>query len=364
MGAALSAEQRRATEGICGSARGAELIVGVAGAGKTTLLQVVAAAFEASGCRVVGTATSGQAARTLGREAELGESRTLASLLWRLDHDRLALDERSVVILDEVGMTEDAHLIALTARIEAAGAKLVLVGDHHQLGAVGPGGALAALVRRHPDVVHQLTENRRQHDVAERRTLVELRDGDVAKAVAWYHDQGRLHAAADRDVALQQAVDAWAVDVAAGHHTGLYAWRRANVAALNQRARAWMDATGRLAGPELTCPGGHAYRAGDRVVTLGPGADGRLVTSQRAVITAVDLARPDPDVANRRRPAPARPQRRSRRRPPGLRVRHHRAPRSRIHHRAGSPLRRRRRPRAGLRGPVEGPGVHPRLDGG
>jgi ATP-dependent exoDNAse (exonuclease V) alpha subunit len=224
IGATLSAEQRQAAEGICASGRGAELIVGVAGAGKTTLLQVVAAAFEAGGCRVVGTATSGQAARTLGREAELGESRTLASLLWRMDHDRVVLDDRSVVILDEVGMTEDAHLVALTARVEAAAAKLVLVGDPHQLGSVGPGGALAALVRRHPDVVHQLSENRRQHDPAERRTLAELRAGDVAKAVAWYHDQGRIHAVADRDLALQQVVDAWAADVAAGHQTGLYAW--------------------------------------------------------------------------------------------------------------------------------------------
>jgi thymidylate kinase len=83
--------------------------VGVAGAGKTTLLQVVSAAYEAAGCLVVGTATSGQAARTLGREADMGESRTLASLLWRLDHNRLTLDDRTVVILDEVGMTEDAH---------------------------------------------------------------------------------------------------------------------------------------------------------------------------------------------------------------------------------------------------------------
>ncbi len=196
-----------------------------------------------------------------------------------------------MVILDEAGMTEDAHLVALTARIEVAGAKLVLVGDSRQLGAVGPGGALAALARRHPDVVHQLSENRRQHDVSERRTLAELRDGDIGKAVAWYHDKGRLHAAADRDVAVQQAVDAWAwaTDEAAGHQTGLYAWRRANVAALNQRARTWMEVSGRLSGPELTCPGGHAYRAGDLVVTLAAGADGRLVTSQRAVITAVDL---------------------------------------------------------------------------
>jgi conjugative relaxase-like TrwC/TraI family protein len=288
IGTALSDEQRQAAESICGSGRGAELIVGVAGAGKTTLLQVVAAAFEAAGCRVVGTATSGQAARTLGREADLGESRTLASLLWRLDHDRLVLDERSVVILDEMGMTEDAHLVALTARIEAAGAKLVLVGDPHQLGSVGPGGALAALVRRHPEAVHQLSENRRQHDVGERHTLAELRAGDVGKAVAWYSRQGRLHTAADRDAALQQAVDAWAADVAAGHQTGLYAWRRTNVASLNERAREWMDDTGRLSGPELVCPGGGRYRAGDRVVTLAPGADGALVTSQRAVIAGVD----------------------------------------------------------------------------
>jgi hypothetical protein len=184
-------------------------------------------------------------------------------------------------------------------------------------------GPSLALVRRHPDVVHHLTENRRQHDVAERRTLAELRHGDVGKAVAWYHDQGRLHAAADRDVALQQALDAWAADVAAGHQTGLYAWRRANVAALNQRARAWMEATGRLAGPELTCPGGNTYRAGDRVVTLSAGAEGRLATSQRAVITARRSAQPDADVAHRRRPARAARHRRSWIGPSRLRVRHH-----------------------------------------
>ncbi len=33
-----------------------------------------------------------------------------------------------------------------------------------------------------------------------------------------------------------------------------------------------MEATGRLPGPELNCPGGHAYRPGDRVVTFAPGS--------------------------------------------------------------------------------------------
>ena len=155
---------------------------------------------------------------------------------------------------------------------------------------VGPGGALEALIKRHPDAVHHLAQNRRQHDPAERQALDELRDGDVGEAVSWYIAQGRVHAVPTRDDALQAAVEAWVTDVAAGHETGLYAWRRANVAELNRRARAWMEASGRLTGPELACPGGASYRAGDRVVTLAPGPRGKMVTSERATVEAVDFA--------------------------------------------------------------------------
>jgi thymidylate kinase len=40
-----------------------ELIAGVAGSGKTTALAVLRDAYEAEGYRVIGTSTSGQAAR-------------------------------------------------------------------------------------------------------------------------------------------------------------------------------------------------------------------------------------------------------------------------------------------------------------
>jgi conjugative relaxase-like TrwC/TraI family protein len=288
LGGRLSGEQASAAMAICISGRGAELVVGVAGAGKTTMLKAVAAAFETAGHRVVGTATSGQAACNLGREAELGESATLASLIWRLEHGQVRLDDKTVVLCDEVGMTDDVDLVRVCAHAEVAGAKLVLIGDHRQLGAVGPGGALAALVARHPDAVHYLMDNRRQHDPGERRSLDQLRDGDINLAVSWYQTQDRIHAIPVRDDALRAAVDAWAADVAAGHDAALFAWRRANVAALNQAAREWMQATGRLSGPELVCPGGLAYRAGDRVVALAPGPDRSLVTSQLGTVVSVD----------------------------------------------------------------------------
>jgi hypothetical protein len=288
LGAQLSEEQRSAVLAICTSGRGAELVEGVAGAGKTTMLKVVAAAFAEAGCEVIGTATSGQATRNLSSEADIGESRTLASLIWRLDHHQLALVERTVVILDEVGMTDDVDLVRLAAHVEAAGAKLILLGDHRQIGPVGPGGALGALVSRHPSAVHHLLENRRQHDPDERKALAALRDGEVAEAISFYVGHDRIHAKGDRVDALQAAVDAWAADVTAGHRTGLYAWRRANVAELNALARSWMGSTGRLSGAELVCPGGTAYRAGDEVVALAPGPGGTLVTSERAVVLAVE----------------------------------------------------------------------------
>ena len=50
-----------------------------------------------------------------------------------------------------------------------------------------------------------------------------------------------------------------------------------------------MAAEGRLTGPELVAPGGAHYAAGDRIVTLAPAAGGQVVTSERGVVTAVDL---------------------------------------------------------------------------
>ena len=83
-------------------------------------------------------------------------------------------------------------------------------------------------------------------------------------------------------------VNAWMADTCSGLNSGLYAWRRDNVAALNTAARAAWAADGHLNGPELEAPGGRRYAAGDRIVTLAPGAGGAIVTSERGTVTAVD----------------------------------------------------------------------------
>jgi hypothetical protein len=286
-GRPLTSGQKEMVAAVVTSGRGVELVVGVAGAGKSTALDAARRAFEDAGFKVLGTAVSGQAARTLRTDAGIDEARTIASLLWRLDHGQFNLDRQTVIVCDEAGMADDPAMLRLLAATEAAGSKLVIVGDHHQIGAVGPGGSLEALVSRHAGGVHVLKENVRQADPEERAVLAQLREGDVDQAVRWYAGHERVEVAPGREEALDRMAAAWAEDVAEGKETAMLAWRRANVTALNSRARAAMAKAGRLSGPELSV-GGNVYQAGDRVVTLAPTAHGRLVTSQRGKVVAVD----------------------------------------------------------------------------
>lgn len=286
LGRPLSAGQYRAIEAVATSGSGLDLVVGVAGSGKTTALEVARAAFEADGHRVLGAATSGQAALNLQREAGV-ESRTIASLVWRLEHGTVRLDNQTVVFVDEAGMTSDANLLKLLVAANVAGAKVVAIGDHHQLDAVAPGGGLEALTTRHPDHVHVLDENVRQRDPGERAALSMLRAGSVELAVDWYRHHDRIHPQSNRSDALDETVHDWDTDRAAGLDTVMLAWRRRDVAALNHRARQRLIEAGVVRGPELEAPGGLRYAAGDRVVALAPSGDDRWVTSQRGAVTRV-----------------------------------------------------------------------------
>jgi hypothetical protein len=292
LGSPLTSGQDKAVRGICREGRRISLVLGLAGVGKTTAIRCAAEAYTAAGYEVVGTATSGQAARTLGRDADLAESRTVASLLWRLDHGTLHLSPRHVVVLDEAGMTDDGDMLHLLTACDLAKAKVILVGDHRQLGPVGPGGAFRALLNRHHGIVHVLAENVRQGDPHEREALRQLRGGNVADAVAWYAANDRIRIAPDAHEALQVTVDAWYVDHCAGRDAAMYAWQRTNVDALNRLARDRFALDGRLTGPELVAPGGRHYGLGDRIVTLAPAADGQVVTSERGEVVSVNPDRP------------------------------------------------------------------------
>jgi len=181
LGRSLTEGQRQAAVAITTSGRGLDLVVGVAGSGKTTALDLARAAFEAEGYRVVGTAISGQAARALHDEAGI-DSRTIASLVWRLEHGTLGLDERTALRVDEAGMADDQALLKLLAAVDVARAKAVVTAITGSSAPSTP-AADSKHSNRHGPAVHMLDENVRQRLPGERRALEQLRAGTVAEAV-------------------------------------------------------------------------------------------------------------------------------------------------------------------------------------
>ena len=74
LGIPLTATQHEVAIGLMASGHRFDLVMGVAGSGKTTTLAAVREGCESAGYSVLGTATSGQAARNLGEGAGI-ESR-------------------------------------------------------------------------------------------------------------------------------------------------------------------------------------------------------------------------------------------------------------------------------------------------
>ena len=172
------------------------LAVGPAGAGKTTTLRTAVADLNRDFRWVFGVAPSAKAAHVLKRETGL-QADTLAKLLheWeRTDRGPLAeynLPPGSTVIVDESGMvgTSDLHrLVTLATRKDW---RLVLIGDHHQLQAVGRGGMFHELCRNgraiELDCIHRF------HEPWEAAASLQLRRGDP-RGLDTYLEHGRIFA--------------------------------------------------------------------------------------------------------------------------------------------------------------------------
>ena len=267
-GLALGDEQRAALRHVTGRTDLA-LVVGYAGSGKSAMLGVAREAWEAEGYQVRGAALSGIAAESLEGGSGIA-SRTIASLEHAWSQGREQLTARDVLVIDEAGMIGSRQMDRVLAAAERAGAKVVLAGDAEQLQAIEAGAAFRALTERHGAV--EITEIRRQREDWQRQATRELATGRTGAALDRYEAAGMVHAHATRAEAQTALVDGW--DTARREQPGqsqiMLAHTRADVAELNQLARARMRAAGDLGADHVlqTERGERAFAAGDRLLFL------------------------------------------------------------------------------------------------
>jgi ATP-dependent exoDNAse (exonuclease V) alpha subunit len=303
---ALGADQAVAVKAIARSRRTLDVLVGPAGTGKTTSLAALRHAWETEHGKgsVTGLAPSAVAAEVLADELQIDTENTakwlheanrqddrldrIATLIDRIDietsspstahardlyaqlgqvhadYERWMIKPNQLVIVDEAGLAGTLTLDRLVAEAHDAGAKVLLVGDWAQLGAIDAGGAFAMLVNDRTDAP-ELTNVRRFQNEWERDASLHLRVGDPEAIDAYTaHDRVR---SGDRGQMLDQLYRAWNADVDRGIPTLMIAGDYESVAELNLRARADRIATGKVDTASVEIAGGCVAGVGDHIVT-------------------------------------------------------------------------------------------------
>lgn len=138
----LKPEQRTALLHIGTTDHRVVAVHGVAGSGKST---IIGALREAVGetATLIALAPTSSAAGELGQKAKI-ESRTVASLLAT---GGARLDENHVLVVDEAGQLGNRQAIRLLEISRMTGARLILLGDTRQTGAIEQGKPFWLMMR-------------------------------------------------------------------------------------------------------------------------------------------------------------------------------------------------------------------------
>jgi conjugative relaxase-like TrwC/TraI family protein len=202
------------------------VVEGAAGAGKTTALRSGQALLARQGHRLLVVTPTLKAAEVA--VAETGADGHSAAWLihqhgWRWDDDghwarrhdatpdpAARLRPGDLLLVDEAGMLDQDTARALLTIADEAGARVALVGDRHQLPAVGRGGVLDhALAWAHPTAVVSLEKVHRFTDPDYAALSLTMRKGHNPEGVfdsLYRRGQVVIHPSdIERDLALAQA---------------------------------------------------------------------------------------------------------------------------------------------------------------
>ncbi|MCU1485980.1 MAG: transfer protein TraA, partial [Actinomycetia bacterium] len=289
--ACLGADQAAAVTCAAGGGDAVVCVVGPAGTGKSRAMSAAAQAWTASGIPVRGLALSATAAGVLRDEAGISAD-TIAKFLFEQARPegpsttwRLRVGE--VVILDEAGMVATRDIARLLERTEQVGGKLVLVGDHAQLGAIEAGGMFRLLAA--DTNAAELQEVHRFTQPWEATASLNLRAGNL-DALDAYEEHGRI-VGGDRLAVVDDAFNRWRDARRAGESVVVIAADHDTVDAFSRRARAARVEHGDVE-PGGLLIGSQVVGVGDEIVTtrndrqLVTGRDGWVRNGDRWLVDA------------------------------------------------------------------------------
>ena len=285
----LKTDQREMIRRLLSDPEGIAVVVGEAGTGKTFAIVAAAEGWAQAGYELRAVAPTWRAANVL--RAEGLEATSVARLLAQMDGgdgaeaDSSLLSPRTVLLVDEAGMVGSAELAALIEAADRAQAKLVLVGDHQQLGEIEAGGLYRALAERgDPILLDEVI--RHNHDV-DREAARMIREGEGRAALELYRSEERVTVAPDAEARREAMVADWHGAYQEGQDALMVAKRNAEVGRLNATARELLKAEGQLGAQEIEVGEGR-FAAGDQVITRVNDHAAAIYNRERWQVTEVN----------------------------------------------------------------------------
>lgn len=182
-----------------------------AGSGKTTSLKALRERAESQRKRVVLLSTQRKAINAAQEKDAAHEYATIAQARHRIGHGTLGWDRNTVVVIDEAAMTGDRELYELLKAALTAKAKVILVGDSHQLQPVLSAGGLFRDLSEQLPWTQTFGHVWRQKNVEEKAITLTMRtcqtETEVRQVAHWYVTNGRVAAGDDITMADQLVRD-------------------------------------------------------------------------------------------------------------------------------------------------------------
>jgi conjugative relaxase-like TrwC/TraI family protein len=238
----LKTGQRSAIIGVLASDNQHQIIHGLSGVGKTTALRQLKMLTDRQQVEVMGFAPSIDAAKKLSKQLGI-ETHTVQSLV---KSKRFELKPNQLLIIDEAGMVSAEMLDVVMQKANAAGARVLLVGDTGQNQAIEAGSPMRSLMK-HGAEVHHIAEIIRQQNSIQRQAVELIAKGRGLDALSLLNEHDYINPVEDRGQRVSAlAQEFLALSPEEQLNTLIVAGTNAEKDAITAEIRAGLKAEGRL----------------------------------------------------------------------------------------------------------------------
>lgn len=232
-GFAFSKRQFDASVAILTGTTRASFVLGWAGSGKSTMMAAtVAGLYELAGYKtVIASAPSNSAKDNLEKDAGTDSSYTPQRLLLDYSRDKLKLDSKSIIILDEVSLLDVRTAARLCEVVDETGARIIFSGDPAQLESVGAGNFLEMMQAVAQEKDAESPANRfielnrdykdaatiqRQKTTSGKQISALMQVGDFSAAIRQMRSEGMIETNKSREDAILRMVEEYSKTIDEG----------------------------------------------------------------------------------------------------------------------------------------------------